>query len=166
MTTEAIPDAFCTAVETADIVTVQGFLSQNPSLASAILPDGWPVFLLQSVAPDAAMIDLLIAQGADPNVRNLNGETLLHLTGDPVAIRKLLTVGADRNALDHQGLSPMMAHAPYPETGPDAIFTLLAEGADPGLQTPNGETLLSRLPEGPRYAPLRKALQLALREQG
>jgi len=159
MTNETDLDQFCAALENADISAVRALLLRDPGLAVAVLPDGWPVFLLQSVYPKAEIIDLMIEHGADPNVRNARGEALLHLIGDTEAIRKLLSVGADINALDHQGQTPMMAHAPYPDTGPDAIYTLLAEGADSAIEGHDGETVFTLLPEGPRYDQLRRALR-------
>lgn len=152
-------DSFCEAVENGDAPTLRRLLSQDPALAVMVLPDGWPVFLLQSVFPQDAIIDLLIDHGADPNIRNEAGETLLHLTGDPDAIRKLASRGADINAQDHMGLTPMMAHAPYPDTGADAIYTLLALGADPAVAAPDGQTLATRLAADPRLSALRRTLR-------
>lgn len=159
MTNPSYLDQFCAALESADIAAVRALLLRDPTLAVAVLADGWPVFLLQSVCPNTSMIDLMIAHGADPNVRNASGETLLHLTGDPEAIRKLVSVGADINALDHQGRTPMMGHAPYHDTGPDAIYTLLSEGADPTIKGHNGETVFTLFPKGPQYNQMRRALQ-------
>lgn len=149
---------FCAALENADLQDVHLHLSRDPTLATAVLPDGWPVFLLQSVSPRPEIIDLLVEYGADPNARNPSGETLLHLTGDPEAIRRLVSVGADINAKDHQGRTPMMGHAPYPETGVDAIYALLAAGADPTVEGHNGETLATLLAAEPRYDQLRRTL--------
>lgn len=156
---EADIDAFCEAVENADAPTVGRLLAYNPALAVMVLPDGWPVFLLQSVFPQAAIIDLLIDHGADPNIRNEAGETLLHLTGDPDAIRKLVARGADINAQDLAGLTPMMAHAPHPDIGVDAIYALLALGADPSVIAADGSTLAARLAEDPRFDGLRRKLR-------
>ncbi|MCB5362728.1 hypothetical protein H0484_03030 [Pusillimonas sp. CC-YST705] len=158
MTHETDLDQFCSALENADVSAARALLLRDPRLAVAVLPDDWPVFLLQSVYPKAEIIDLMIEHGANPNVRNARGETLLHLTGDPDAIRKLVSVGADINALDHQGHTPMMAHAPYPETGPDAIYTLWTEGADSTIEGHDGETVFTLLPEGALYDQLRHTL--------
>lgn len=151
-------EQFCEALENAEFQELHLQLLRDPGLAVAVLPDGWPVFLLQSVNPRPEIIALLIEYGADPNARNTSGETLLHLTGDPEAIRKLVSVGADINAKDHQGRTPMMGHAPYPETGVDAIYALLAAGADPTVEGHNGETLATLLAAEPRYDQLRCAL--------
>ena len=159
MSNETNLDQFCAALESADVTAARLLLLRDPGLATAVLPDGWPVFLLQAGCPNGEIIDLMIGHGADPNARNPSGETLLHLTGDPDGIRKLLAVGADINALDHQGLTPMMGHAPHHDTGPDAIYTLLAEGADPTIEGLNGETVFTLLPEGQGYDQMRRALR-------
>lgn len=104
-------------------------------------------------------MDLMIEHGADPDSRNPDGETLLHLTGDPETIRMLLSAGADINALDHRGYTPMMGHAPYIDTGPDAIYTLFAEGADPHVIGRDGRTVFDLLPEGERFTQLREHLR-------
>lgn len=158
MTYAADLDEFCAALERGDSSRVQRLLSRNPKLAVAVLPDHWPVFLLQATYPIPEIIMSLVMHGADPDARNPAGETLLHLTADPEAIRKLLSVGADINALDHEGRTPMMGHAPFPETGLDAIYTLLSEGADPSIENQNGDTVASLLPGGRRYEQLRLAL--------
>lgn len=155
---EADVENFAETLRNADAHGVRACLQRNASLAVATLPDGWPVFLEQYMFPDPAIIDFMIASGADPDARSPEGETLLHLTGDPEAIRELLSHGADINALDNRGYTPMMGHAPYPETGPDAIYTLFAEGADPHIAGLDGRTVFDLLPEGERFDQLRRHL--------
>ena len=72
-------------------------------------PTGFPPLLAAVLAsqrvtgypgrPDAhAIVDLLLACGADPNVRGMNDETPLHVAvalGDLPLVRALLTAGAD-----------------------------------------------------------------------
>lgn len=55
---------FVEALENADLEAVQSYLQQDPMLAVAVLPDGWPAFLLQP-DPVPAIIDLLLAQYFD-----------------------------------------------------------------------------------------------------
>lgn len=159
MHSEADAENFAEALRNADEQGIRACLQRNASLAVATLPDGWPMFLEQSVFPKPEIIDLMIASGADPDARSPQGETLLHLTGDPEAIRKLLSLGADINALDNWGYTPMMRHAPYPDTGSDAIYTLFAEGADPHILGLDGRTVFDLLPEGERFAQLRRQLR-------
>lgn len=126
----------------ADIGSVRALLQEDPTSGVATLPSGWPVFLEQSMFPAPEIMDLMTEHGADTDSRNPDGETLLHLTGDPETIRMLLSVGADINALEHRGYTPMMGHAPYTDAGPDAIHTLFAEGADPHVIGQDGRTFL------------------------
>ncbi|MFC0279453.1 ankyrin repeat domain-containing protein [Falsigemmobacter intermedius] len=159
MHSEAEIETFAERLRTADEQGVRDCLQRDPGLAVAKLPSGWPVFLEQSVFPQPSIIDLMIAAGADPDAGSPEGETLLHLTGDPEAIGKLLSHGADINALDSRGYTPMMGHAPCPETGPDAIYTLFAAGADPYVQGADGRTVFDLLPEGERFDRLRRHLR-------
>lgn len=152
-------EAFSSAVEKADVEQVRIFLQQEPRLAISRTSDGWPVFLQQSIFFSPEILDLLLKNGADPNVRNAEGETLLHLIADPVAIRLLLAAGANIEARDNKGWTPLMSHASYETTGPDAIYTLLAEGADPEAQGPRGETAASLLPEGRQFEMMKETMQ-------
>lgn len=159
MHSEADVENFAEILRNADEQGVRECLQRDPGLAVAKLPSGWPVSLEQSMFPEPTIIDLMIASGADPDARSPEGETLLHLTGDPEAIRKLLSHGADINALDRRGYTPMMGHAPYPETGPDAIYTLFAEGADPHVHGLDGKTVFDLLPQGERFDRIRRHLR-------
>lgn len=159
MYSEADVENFAEMLRNADVQGVRACLQRDPGLAVAKLPSGWPVFLEQSVFPEPSIIELMIASGADPDARSPEGETLLHLTGDPEAIGKLLSHGADINALDSRGYTPMMGHAPFPETGPDAIYTLFAAGADPHVQGADGRTVFDLLPQGEPFDRLRRHLR-------
>lgn len=152
-------EAFSAAVEKADVDQVRIFLKQNPSLALSRTSDGWPAFLQQAMFFSPEILDLFLKNGADPNVRNARGETLLHLIADPAAIRLLLAAGANIEARDNKGWTPLMSHAPYETTGPDAIYTLLAEGANPKARGRAGETAASLLPQGRQFEMMKEAMQ-------
>ena len=49
------------------------------------------------------LVDILLAEGADPNARNCRGETPLHLTWQPEVMGKLLNAGADPGARNAEG---------------------------------------------------------------
>lgn len=157
---QALPqvEAFSTAVEQADTAKVRAFLQQEPRLALARTADGWPVFLQQAMFFTPEILSLFMANGADPNIRNSAGETLLHHLAEPESIRHLLAAGADIEARDHKGWTPLMSHATDETTGPDAIYTLLAEGADPSARGHRGETAATLLPQGKRFDQIRKAM--------
>lgn len=158
--TQPLPqaEAFSAAVEKADIEQVRQLLEQEPRLALSRTSDGWPSFLQQAIFFSPDILNLFLQNGADPNIRNANGETLLHLTGDPTAIRLLLKAGADIDARDNKGWTPLMSHATDETTGPDAVYTLLAQGANPEAKGKQGETAALLLPEGGRFSTIKQAL--------
>ena len=157
---QALPqvEAFSSAVEQADMAQIQAFLQQEPRLALARTADGWPVFLQQAMLFTPEILSLFMANGADPNIRNSVGETLLHHLAEPEAIRHLLAAGADIEARDHKGWTPLMSHSTDATTGPDAIYTLLAEGADPSARGHRGETAATLLPKGKRFDQIKKSM--------
>lgn len=152
-------EAFSSAVEQGNVAQVRAFLKQEPRLATSRTSDGWPTFLQQAMFFEPEILHLLLANGANPNVRNDRGEALLHLLADPASIRALLAAGADIEARDQRGWTPLMSHATDAATGPDAVYTLLAEGADPQAKGLKGETAASLLPQGERFDAIRQAIR-------
>ena len=83
----------------------------------------------------------MIVSGVDPDTRDAEGYTLLHLAtmaGDAVVIRRLLTAGADPNARD-----PVGGNTPLHLVGSEdraAATALMRGGADPTLLNARGES--------------------------
>jgi ankyrin repeat protein len=94
---------------------------------------------------DAAVVELLIARGADVRARSKVGETALMdvaTRGDEAAAKLLLAKGADVNAKDHRGYTALMFAAQYDGDAVELVRLLLTHGAD---VTPiaEGQTALS-----------------------
>jgi ankyrin repeat protein len=86
---------------------------------------------------------LLLAKGANPNARTLNGNTPLMLAARSSleTQRLLMDAGADINATNSSGATPLMAAA---GTGrPEAVRMLLEKGADPKVRTKRNEVALA-----------------------
>ena len=92
-----------------------------------------------------AVLELLLAAGADPNSRIHNGRSALHRAAkrndNPVVIEMLLAAGANLEARDAWGQTPLHAAADYSGTGA-ATRALLAAGANTEARDEDGNTPL------------------------
>lgn len=92
---------------------------------------------------NAAQIQQLINQGANPNSANANGETPLHAaasSGNMDAAMTLLQRGAYVNARTIRGWTPLHTAARYGSTNVTAL--LLKQGANPRVVNIDGKTPL------------------------
>ncbi len=81
----------------------------------------------------------IIASGTDLNVRDKDGNTLLHLPESKVLnIVDLIQAGADINAANNEGATPLMIHARYDKS--PMFIQLLEAGADINRRDNNGKT--------------------------
>ena len=107
---------------------------------------------------DLAVVELLVARGADVRARTKVGETALMdvaTRGDAAAAKLLLAKGADVNAKDHRGYTALMFAAQYDGDAVALVRLLLAHGADItpvaedqtalSLATKRGETGVTKL---------------------
>lgn len=106
---------------------------------------GYTLLIAASRAGNVEMIRLLTSRGADPNLRDtaVNSWTpLLHAIhkSQPAAIAALLDAGADPNAPDNGGTTPLMMAAGYGYT--NIVKMLLAHKANPRIATNDGITAL------------------------
>ncbi|KAK7946767.1 uncharacterized protein PG986_011088 [Apiospora aurea] len=96
-----------------------------------------------------ALADMLLSAGADPNARNVRGETPLHCAcpGSPGLVDILVRYGADIDAVDENGFTPlltMMSRDGSWHGRPDIkLFTrLIDHGANVNKATNRGNTVL------------------------
>ncbi|WP_286169183.1 ankyrin repeat domain-containing protein [Rhizobium sp. NFACC06-2] len=134
---------FHDAVHMGKVETVRTMLTADPGLAVSRDQYGFqPVHLLDMYA-DEEVLDLLLANGADINTVNDEGVTILHIVTDPDAVLLLVGRGANVEARDKRGWTPLIMQANNQQNGPDVVAALLAHGADPNAEGHDGETALS-----------------------
>jgi hypothetical protein len=92
---------------------------------------------------DAERIKKRLEEGADPNIRDRDGNTPLHFAaskGCAEVARLLLEHGADPNAQDKSGETPL--HLAASGGHVDIVRLLLEHGADPTVKNKDGDTPL------------------------
>lgn len=85
---------------------------------------------------DVAMIERLVAEGADVNARDARGRTPAHVAAfasEDDALRALAEAGADMNALEHRAYDVVTIAAVADD--PELMSLAIELGNDPGLTT-------------------------------
>ncbi|RYP60561.1 hypothetical protein DL769_008049 [Monosporascus sp. CRB-8-3] len=103
--------------------------------------------LLMAASRSPEILGCLRKAGADIDMRDTNGETLLHkhvTSGDVPMVRFILSLGADPNLTDDSGRSPL--HAAVADGGreiaPEMVKRLRKKGANMNAQNSLGQTAL------------------------
>jgi len=104
-----------------------------------LIQEGAHPLLLDEKAPheDVAIIRLLLQAGADPNVPNHEGKTVLHDVLDPDQARALIAGGAQLEVRDQDGDTPLLA-----TFAEDVAVVLIEAGADPMAKARDGQSFV------------------------
>ena len=118
-------------------------LLEARALPADLRDPAWGTPLLSAIARRGAAVRAVLAAGADPGIRDLEGRTALTEAarlGSVPAIRALLAAGADPDATAMDGMTALIQAV---RTGrQEAIPPLLAAGADPNRPDRQGRTAL------------------------
>lgn len=137
------------ASESGEPALLAAFLDAGAPVDTTDPMIGWTPLMTATSEGDLALVQLLLARGADPNHRETSdlegGHTVLTVAvgEDPSlpVIEALLRAGADPSLPRADGWTPLM-HAAY-EGNPQLLRLLLDAGADAGAVKPDGETALA-----------------------
>lgn len=114
---------------------------------SACFESGSPGFtrlMRASASGEAASVERLLSEGADPNAADARGETALSLAaqfGRADVVALLLKSGAEVDAADEAGLTPLMKAARFGRA--EALEELLRGGADRSRKDGQGKDAAS-----------------------
>ncbi|MBM7068049.1 ankyrin repeat domain-containing protein [Actibacterium sp. 188UL27-1] len=99
---------FHALVQTGAASEVAAALAQNSALATVQDRYGFQAIHVLDYSDFAAKLSLLIDHGADVNARNDQGHALLHILIDPEFVPVVLAAGADPDVRDNEGRTPLM----------------------------------------------------------
>lgn len=144
---DALTRRWARAVEVADVAAVEKCLAEGFSVNTPIISrhaePRWPllyVCICCTEPQDLAILRLLLSAGADPNVRDEEGDAALMYVSHPTAIRLLLEAGANVTLRNRDGQSVL--HYANRFADPESVRLLLAAGADPHAEDNEGCTPL------------------------
>jgi ankyrin repeat protein len=122
-------------------------LAKDPTLLSALSPDGFPLLGLAAFFGHLEAAELLLSNGADPNaaatnpmrVRPLHAAAATSDAANAVELTKrLLARGADPNSSQHGGWTPL--HEAAGNGNAALVSLLLAHGAYANARSEDGRT--------------------------
>jgi adenosylhomocysteine nucleosidase len=139
----APPRDACTAAAVGDVDRLAALLDADPGLATALAGDGFTALQIAAFFGQLESARLLLDRGADPSAtaRNPMRISALHAataTRQDAIVELLLAAGADVNARQQGGWTPLMAAAQNGDA--ETVDCLVAAGADPWLVNDAGES--------------------------
>lgn len=81
------------------------------------------------------ILQALLGAGCDPNERTERDPSLFQLLSEPSLVPMLVAGGANPNAMDRNGMTPLMTNVYVP-----VLKAMLEAGADPTLRNKHGQT--------------------------
>lgn len=120
-------------------------IDARAKLAKKNIPYNEEAFTRAVAQGDTGAVELFLAAGMSPNVKDPSGRTVLITAADGGSdelSRKLLSKGADVNGRDNAGATPLMEAAR--NNHKETTKVLLAGGADVNLKDNRGQTPLIR----------------------
>ncbi len=126
-----------------DLDRLSELLATEPDLVNATSGDGFTPLHLAAFFGQTDAVRLLLARGAEPDVRGQGWMTGTALSaaaagGHTAIVLLLLEVGVDPNVQQAQGFTPL--HAAAQNADLEAVRALLEAGADPAIVTEEGVT--------------------------
>jgi ankyrin repeat protein len=125
---------------------IKQLLREDPSLASAYAPDGFPPVGLAAFFGHLDAVKTLIAAGADIHAAAKNGLKVQAIHAAVASknldiVRTVLEAGADPNAAQQQGFRPM--HESGSSGSRELAELLMKYGGDPTLKNDDGKSTLT-----------------------
>lgn len=134
---------FFDACRRGDLTTVQQLCAGNPALVHAVDMKGFTPLILAAYNEQAAIVDFLLANGADINVQDAAGNTALmgvSFKGYKDIAKKLIDAGADVNLRNSNGAPALTFAATFGHL--QIAEWLLQNGADLSLRDSRGKSPL------------------------
>jgi len=130
------------AAEGDEFKKVKKILEADPSLIRGKDEYEFNVLHGAVMTENTKLIKYLLDQGADVNAPNDEGITPLHIALYPDVVQCLLNGGADINKQSSDGSTPLHTQVADGEERLDVVELLLAKGADKSITNDDGQTPL------------------------